>query len=76
MSKTHIPCITSKVLLSLSELSKGFYRQVKMYNNYFLGHLNHPHELGQLNRLPPLTHTRNKTQLLFPERDLSVRGQG
>ena len=55
MSKTYIPCITSKLLLSLPEPSKGFYRQVKMCNNYFLVHLNHPHQLGQLHRLPSLT---------------------
>ena len=67
MNKTYLPCITSKVLLSLSEPSKGFYRQVKMSNNYFLVHLNHSHQLGQLHRLPSLTHTHNQTQFLFPE---------
>lgn len=41
---------------------------MKVCNNYSLVHLNHPHQRGQLHRLPSLTHAHNQTQFLTPER--------
>lgn len=40
--------------------------KLKMHNNYFFMHLNIPHQLHQLHRLPSLTHNHSKNIVPIP----------